>query len=460
MRRDEPVLESVASPMSMAVPMAAVDTAATLAAASRPVTPRGLEVSEPAFIEHAAAHGITFGPVSHPFAPEHACPTHFGRVVSGADVAQLNPAQQQILVDALYRYGLLHVPGQDHLSPEDEVAFATLFDYEVENLLAGHPATAILRIPQHPCINVQGNATISDHHGIEGTRELKFTASQSWHTDGISQLVHPPVIGSFLCMEAPCKGRKGGETRFACAERAFELLTDAERELCLRLKIKYSNSAVPATVPLETETTWPEHPNSVLPRPELAPELTAGNFGDANVGVRNSEAGNQAMAVSVDPLQPLVITHPVTKRRGLQGMPKAALGAVEVLPDGSGLKHWTGPEAREFMGRLFQRAVSAPLIYPHKWVEGDLIVYDQWRLYHVPPPLHEIEGESRLHHRIRLTGTQHPTGEVDALMASCGLTDDDLEAALERAAVDAAEAVTAAASAGAAVAASAASSKL
>ena len=50
--------------------------------------------------------------------------------------------------------------------------------------------------------------------------------------------------------------------------------------------------------------------------------------------------------------------------------------------------------------------------------------------------------------------------EVDALMASCGLTDDDLEAALERAAADAAEAVTAAASAGAAVAASAASSKL
>ena len=65
-----------------------------------------------------------------------------------------------------------------------------------------------------------------------------------------------------------------------------------------------------------------------------------------------------------------------------------------------------------------------------------------------------------MHHHIQLTGTQHPTGEVDALMASCGLTDDDLEAALERAAADAAEAVTAAASAGAAVAASAASSKL
>jgi alpha-ketoglutarate-dependent taurine dioxygenase len=247
------------------------------------------------------------------------------------------------------------------------------------------------------------------------------------HTDGISQLMNPPVIGSFLCLEAPCRGRKGGETRFACAEKAFELLSEAERELCLRLKIKYSSSAVPATVPLQTEVVWPEHPNSVLPRPELAPELTS-EVGDASAGVWNSEAGNQAMSVSIDPLQPLVITHPVTGRRGLQGMPKAALGAVEVLADGSGLRHWSGPEARAFMATLFQRAVTAPLIYPHKWLEGDLVVYDQWRLYHVPPPLGEIEGESRLHHRIRLTGTQHPRGEVDGLMERVGLTDADMDA--------------------------------
>lgn len=198
------------------------------------------------------------------------------------------------------------------------------------------------------------------------------------HTDGLSQLVNPPVIGSFLCLEAPCKGRKGGETRFACAEKAFELLTDAERELCLRLKIKYSKSAVPATTPLDTKVVWPEHPNIVLPQHELAPELN------------NAQAGNQAMSVTIDPLQPLVITHPVTGRRGLQGMPTAALGAVEVLADGSGLRSWSGSDARSFVGTLLQRAVSAPLIYPHKWAQGDLVVYDQWRLYHVPPPLNAM----------------------------------------------------------------------
>lgn len=117
-------------------------------------------------------------------------------------------------------------------------------------------------------------------------------------------------------------------------------------------------------------------------------------------------------------------------------MPKAALGAVEVSANGSGLRYWSGREIRAFMGNLFQRAVAAPLIYPHKWLEGDLVVYDQWRLYHVPPPLDEIEGESRLHHRIRLTGTQHPTGEVDTLMQSLGLTDDDLEAELARPTVE------------------------
>jgi len=164
--------------------MVALETAAmstaTEAAASQPLTPHGLEVLETDFLAHATKHGISFGLTSHPFAPEHACPTHFGRVVRGADVSRLTPAQQQILVDALYRYGLIHIPGQGHLTPADEVAFATLFDYELENLRQGHPATAILRIPQHPCINVQGNTTISEHYGIEGTRQLEFTALQSW----------------------------------------------------------------------------------------------------------------------------------------------------------------------------------------------------------------------------------------------------------------------------------------
>ncbi len=157
-----------------------VSVPATVAAASQPLTPHGLTLSETEFLAHASKHGITFDHTTHPFAPEHECPRHFGRTVRGADVAHLTAGQQQVLVDALYRYGLIHIPGQAHLTPVDEVAFATLFDYELENLLQGHPATAILRIPEHPCINVQGNATISDHHGIDGTRQLKFTASQSW----------------------------------------------------------------------------------------------------------------------------------------------------------------------------------------------------------------------------------------------------------------------------------------
>lgn len=101
----------------------------TLRAASKPLTPsRTRHVSEAEFVAHAAAHGLSFSPAVHPHAPsDFRCPTHFAKRVHGADVARLTGPQKQVLVDALYRFGLIHLADQAHLTPADEVAFATLW---------------------------------------------------------------------------------------------------------------------------------------------------------------------------------------------------------------------------------------------------------------------------------------------------------------------------------------------
>ena len=65
------------------------------------------------------------------------------------------------------------------------------------------------------------------------------------HTDGLSQLEHPPAVGCFYCIEAPFGGsaaaRGRGATRFIDTQRSFAQLPAADRELALRCRVRYTS---------------------------------------------------------------------------------------------------------------------------------------------------------------------------------------------------------------------------
>ena len=151
---------------------------------SRVVPPSALAstkaTSEEQFDGAAAEVGLSFEPL--PVLPNGVEVTWFGRRLAGANVAELTAAQQQIIVDATYRFGLVHVPRQT-LTPHDEIRLATLFDHDPANVDEGHPVKTISRLEQFPCIVVQGLGVIEDHHGIEHRELQPFpTFKHMWHT--------------------------------------------------------------------------------------------------------------------------------------------------------------------------------------------------------------------------------------------------------------------------------------
>jgi hypothetical protein len=76
------------------------------------------ETVDETFDARAEAEGLAFEPL--PVQRNGNAVTWFGRTVRGANLsANLSAAQSQLLVDGMYRYGLLHLPDQT-LTPEDE----------------------------------------------------------------------------------------------------------------------------------------------------------------------------------------------------------------------------------------------------------------------------------------------------------------------------------------------------
>jgi len=134
----------------------------------------------------------------------------------------------------------------------------------------------------------------------------------------MSQLEFPPVVGCFYCIEAPfgsataSQGR--GATRFIDTQRIYEGLSEEERELSLRLLVRYTSKEmrtgpsgqelIPARRPgMEWDTRWPEHMNDVI--------LTE-DAQQKNLREKPPEFTNDIEAQ--DPVHPLVQTHHATVR--------------------------------------------------------------------------------------------------------------------------------------------------
>lgn len=249
------------------------------------------------------------------------------------------------------------------------------------------------------------------------------------HTDGMSQLEYPPVVGCFYCIDAPfdsaerAEGR--GATRFIDTQRVYGGLSEEQRQLALRLRVQYTSKdarlgkdgdeMVPRKrLGMEWDSKWPEHPNDVI--------LTEDR---ETVGTKPPEFTNDIDAL--DPVHPLVQTHHVTGIPSFIGLPGPMLHLIEVSPDGSSERAWSPEQSREWLAEILRPHVQQENIFAHSWSESDVVLWDQRRLMHINPPVEEYAPERRIHHRIRLDASvgNRPTGPVDTIAVlkgadSCG----------------------------------------
>ncbi len=328
----------------------------------------------------------------------------FGAVVTDFDCAQTDETVIDNLRRALHQHQLLVFPAQQHLTPQQEVAFYRSIDingisvwrdqrsnpWEVYKVGQGNKA-GTYQIPEEPGVLVLGKGAI-DHYGLKvtlggergaygedkGSQVLGGGALQ-WHIDGTFYQHAPCHYTQMRCIEAPAgsghwlsygdnSGDRlwctAGSTAFASGRLAFDLLSDDSQQQCLRTRVHY------ASRPFETSYGLANSDNGLrLVDPEAE---------------RLYSLGKDIPAEKIDdPLAqvyPLAWTCPVTGQQALMPQPRC-MHALEQITD-SGDRLLAVIESRMLVESWMRPAIAPRRVYVHAWQPGDLAIWNNRSVWH------------------------------------------------------------------------------
>ena len=281
------------------------------------------------------------GPIDlRPIAPQ------IGVELVGADLARPIDAETFAALRAAWvQHTILLVRGQEHLRPEDLIAFARRFGDLDEHdqpqyCLAGYPEIALVS-------NVK-----------EGDRYVGAPkAGRQWHSDA-QYLRRPPSASLLWAKEIP---PTDGNTCFANMVAAYRELDPALRQRIAPLAINFSRVRAYSLY----------HPE----RPPLS---------------------DDEKAHLPDVRHPVVRTHPETGERALYVGGEQHGGTVVGIPE---------PEGNALMRELRDFATQPRFSYEHRWRVGDLIVWDNRSTMHCALPFDE-EHYRRMMYRLQVAGNE------------------------------------------------------
>ena len=273
--------------------------------------------------------------------------------IDGVDANEDFDAETRKLLYALYlSHGLLLLRDQ-HLSPEQHIAFSRLFgDLEI------HPIEKI-RLPNHPEIIELTNRGAK----VSAGKQDDVLGRIPWHSDLTYTLC--PSRGALLY--ARIVPEEGGQTAFVDTAAVYDGLDEATKRRIDRLEVVHS-IATKASSDLKEDPVYDRPPGDVQGH-DAAGEGAAGQ----PKGVLY-EAALAALNTPEFPevIHPLVFTHPESGRKALNISPlfaKRILG----LPD---------DEGQHLLRELIEYATESRHVYMHNWKVGDLIIWDNWRTMH------------------------------------------------------------------------------
>lgn len=274
-------------------------------------------------------------------------PRTFGTVLSGLQVADDDPATLRRVVEALHTHGVVAVRDQ-RMSPEAFVRFARRL---------GRPQPHIkteLRHPECPEILLLSNVF------RDGRPIGIFDGAAYWHTD-MSYEAEPASATLVHALQVP---EQGGETLFCDMAAAYDDL--------------------PADRKAEIEGLQVLH--------------HYGNRSDPDEGSRTSATPltEEQKRQAVNVFHPLVLPHPATGRKALYGVAGSSFGIVG----------WGEPAARALLDELKRHATQERYRYAHRYVAGDLVIWDNWATLHSASLIEPATGpgDTRLLYRISVKG--------------------------------------------------------
>ncbi len=261
-----------------------------------------------------------------------------GAVIEGVDLAgPIDDGAIGEMREALNEHGVIFFRNQK-LSPEQHIAFAERFGrIDINRFFkaaAGYPQIAEVRKEPDQKVNIGGG----------------------WHTD--HSYDQEPALGSILlARETPTDG---GDTLFACMNRAYEALSDGLKQTLEGLRAVHSSRHV---------------------------------FGAASAYVKETggRLGNTDAATQ-DAVHPVVMRHPESGKKILYVNSAFTTHFVG----------WTQKESAPLLNFLYEHAAHPEFQCRFQWQEGSIAFWDNRSTWHYA--VNDYHGARRLMHRITIAG--------------------------------------------------------
>jgi alpha-ketoglutarate-dependent taurine dioxygenase len=264
----------------------------------------------------------------------------FGAVLTGIRLAELDDESFARLYEAWLSYALLIFP-QQHLSDDEQIAFAKRFGDLVEGLEAAEIS------------NVKPDGTLRDAPDDDMMKIIR--GNMHWHQDN----TYMPIQAKGAVFSAKTVPTAQGDTAFADMRAAWSALDESTRQRLMTLSAHHSLA----------------HSQKLLGEETKSDE---------------SEYIGYGLDVADVPLRPLVKIHPET------GVPSLAVGRHAY-----GVTGLSASESDALLAGLIEFAVSDDSrVYQHRWQSGDVVVWDNRCLMHRACPWNYDEPRVMLHSRI------------------------------------------------------------
>ena len=259
-----------------------------------------------------------------------------GAEILGADVR--SDADFDAIECAFAKYSVIVLRGQD-VGPEDHLAFARRFGPVNVNRffkpVKGHPEIAM----------------------VLKEKNQKEAVGEGWHTD--HSYDQEPAMGSILhAIEMP---PYGGDTLFVSMGAAYEALSAPMRRFLGELTAVHSSRHVFGAAVMDSEA------------------VKSGRLG-------NAEAATQ------DARHPVVITHPLSRRRSLFVNPVFTTRIEGLAP----------AESEALLAMLYAHCQQPVFQCRVRWQAGDITMWDNRATWH--KAINDYHGFRRLMHRVTVEG--------------------------------------------------------
>lgn len=266
-----------------------------------------------------------------------------GVEVSGFDINEPLTDEIKAELKALwYEHAILVFRDQD-ISPEKQIEFSRIF-----GPLELHPLK-VTTSDKYPELFVLQNGGPMDKFQTAFYKGEEIVGRLDWHMD--LHYTARPNHGALL--RAVVVAAEDGMTGFGDLAKAYDALDDDTKALIEQLEVVYSFSMQRRHMRYVNLDGYEPGPNS----PTKPTDIGFPDFSDA--------------------AYPMVVTHPISGRKVLEVV-EQFLDRV-VTPQQFGLSN---DESIELLERFVAHVQKPEFTYFHKWREGDMVLWDNWRAMH------------------------------------------------------------------------------